>query len=429
VATTSGDEFPDEAAFQQLPGEQRVTALQNMRGRITELNKRVADLSPLESFKPISETIDQFGGWESVEPLLELATSLNAPVLGEDGQAVIDPQTGLPQYTAAPFVERLARQSLGTLDEILWKAFDTPYGKESLGHRLFRERLGLNPDLLSTYQQIQSPDQAREYITRSGGIDPAIYEGVDPSYHDALKSLMGTRPGLSQQWQYLDDDARAELLQDRKELLENRKYAEEQRRRDEESRQEREIAAKRQVEESSLRAMSEAEQRLRNAQLAKLKQTATFFADEADNADVWEDILSRSAQEVLSDQELKPKLDQWRGWNMQLASYEAAGDRLKASQARVEIGKLERKIEKEFADRVTARTGLWSRRLGGVRAVHQQQIQDAKPRIEIGGVGDNSNGTQPTAYSPPPPGQRFGMTEERKMQLARDLAARRQAGG
>lgn len=425
----SQDEFPDDAALQAMPGDQRASNWARIRARIGEQNQRIEQLSALEPFKPAVETIEQMGGWESVEPLLQLATSLHSPLVGEDGQPVIDPQTGLPQYTATPFVERLAEQSLGTLDEILLRAFDIPYGQETLGHKLFRERLGLDPNLLATYQQIQSPGQAREFVTASGGIDPALFEGVNTEYHDSLRSLMSTRPGLKTEWEYMSDDAKSELLEDRKELLENRKYADEQRRRDEQSAQERETAAKQRTEEAAHRGMAEADERVRNAQLAKLKQTATFFADEGDNAIVWDEILGRSAQDVMGDATLKPSLENWRAWHMQLATFEATGDRLRASQARVEIGKLERKLEKAFADRVAERTGQWSRRLGGARAVQQQQIQDAKPRIEIGGSGDIPNGNPPPAYSPPPVGMRFGMSEERKQQLAAELKARRMGGG
>jgi hypothetical protein len=422
------DEFPDEQAFVQLPGEQRAENWKRARSRIGEQNERIEQLAALEPFKPAIETIEQMGGWDSVEPLLQLATNLFAPVVGEDGQQVFD-QSGLPQYTAAPFVERLAEQSLGTLDEILLKAFDIPYGQETLGHKLFRERLGLDPNLLETYQKIQSPDQARELITQSGGIDPALFEGVNPEYHDSLRSLMSTRPGLKAEWAYMSDEAKSELLEDRKEQLENRKYAEEQRRRDEESAKERGLEAKRRIETAGQQSMTEAQDRVVNAQFAKLKQTATFFADEGDNTDVWEDIISRSANDLQKDPALKKASSECSAWHYRLAEYEAAGDRLKASQARVEIGKLERKLEKAFGDRVTERAGQWSRRLGGARAVQQQQIQDAKPRIEIGSAGDNSTGNPPPAYSPPPTGMRFGMSEERKQQLAADLRARRQAMG
>lgn len=424
----SQDEFPDDAAFQALPGEQRASNWQKARTRIGEQNQRIEQLAPLEAFKPAVETIEQMGGWESVEPLLQLATNLFAPVVGEDGQQVFD-QSGLPQYTAAPFVEGLAEQSLGTLSEILMHGFDIPVGEETLGHWLMRNRLGLDPSLLATYQAIQSPDQAREHIAASGGIDPALFEDVNPEYHDSLRSLISTRPGLRTEWEHMSDDAKSELLEDRRELLENRKYAEEQRRRDEEAVKERQQESRRRIEQTGQQSMAAAEQRVVNAQYDKLKQTATFFADEADNGDVWDDIIRRSATDLQSDPGLKKASQECNAWHLRLAEYEATGDRLKASQARVEIGKLERKLEKAFGDRVTERAGQWSRRLGGARAVHQQQIQDAKPRIEIGAAGDNSNGNPVPGYSPPPPGQRFGLSEERKLQLAAELKARNQTIG
>jgi len=428
TVTANQDEFPDEQAFVQLPGEQRAENWKRARTRIGEQNQRIEQLASLEAFKPAVETIEQMGGWESVEPLLQLATNLFAPVVGEDGQQVFD-QSGLPQYTSAPFVENLAQQSMGTLSEILLHGFDIPLGEETLGHWLLRNRLGLDPNMLATYQQIQSPEQARDYITRSGGIDPALFEDVTPEYHDSLRSLMGTRPGLASEWGNMSDEAKEELLQDRRELLENRKYAEEQRRRDEQTAAERTAAAEERIKAAGQQSMATAEQRVVDAQLAKLKQTATFFADEADNSDVWDDIIRHSANQLQKDPDLAKKSKECQAWHHKLAEYEAARDVLKASQARVEIGKLERKLEKAFGDAVTARTGQWSRRLGGARAAHQQQITEAKPRIEIGSAGDNSSGNPPQIHSPAPPGQRFGMSEERKMQLARELAARKQAMG
>jgi hypothetical protein len=326
-------------------------------------------------------------------------------------------------------VDGLAQQSPGTLQEILMRGVDSPFGQETLGHWLFRERFGLDPNLLSLYQQIQSPDQAREHITRTGGIDPAIYEEVNPDYHNALTSLMKSRPGLGQEWPNMSDDAKAELLELQQGLLENNQYVTEQRRKDAEAEKQRQDAAKARIETTGQQSMAVAEQRVVNAQLAKLKQTATFFADEDDNNDVWEDIISRSATDLQKDPTLAKYSQDCRAWHVELAKHEAAKDVLKASQARVEIGKLERKLEKAFGDFVATRTGQWSRRLGGARAVHQQQITDAKPRIEIDSAGDSSNGTQGPAYSPPPVGQRFGMSEERKLQLAAELRARRQQMG
>lgn len=429
VVGSQDDEFPDDAAFQALPGEQRASNWAKARARIGEQNRRIEELSTLESFKPVAESIERLGGWDSVEPLLELATKLYSPAIGEDGEPLIDPQTGLQRYTAGPFVEQLAEQSLDTVGEIMMRAFDVKVGKETLGHWFMRKRLGLDPGMVSLYQQIQSPEQAREHITRSGGIDPTLFEDVTPEYHDALRSLLQTRPGLSQQWEQMDDQAKVELLEDRRELLENRKYAEEQRRRDEQTSQERQAEAKRRIEETGRQGMAEAEKRVVDAQLAKLKQTATFFADEADNAEVWDDIVRRSAQDLFAVPELAKKSRECEAWYTKLAEYDATGDKLKASQARVEIGKIERKLEKEFADRVTARTGQWSRRLGGARAVQQQQITEAKPRIEIGAPGDTTGGNPAPAPAPAPPGMRFGFSEEWKQQRARELAQRRQATG
>jgi hypothetical protein len=422
----SQDDFPDDQAFSALPGEQRATNWQKARARIGELNQRVEQLSTLETFKPIADSIEQMGGWERAEPLLQLATNLFAPAVDEQGQPITDPRTGLPQYTAAPFVEQLAAQSLDTVSEILWRAFDVGVNdQETLGHWLLRERLGLDPALITTYQQIKSPEQAREYITSAGGIDPAIYEGVKPEYHEALTSLMNTRPGLRKEWEMMTDEARTELLEDRKEILEGKQFREEQQAHIAQQKQEREQAWKQQVQQAGERIIDEVRQRSISATAEKLKQKAVFFQDESDNQIVWNDIIQYGTSSVERDSQLSVDLGKIESLYHFQALCEARGDRLKANQAKVEADRLVTGINRAFGDFVTKRTAWWSSKLGASRTAQQQQITDARPRIEIDSAGDTSNGHQIPTYSPPPPGQRFGLTEERKQQLAAQLKARR----
>jgi hypothetical protein len=419
------EELPDDQAFQQLPGEQRASNWSKARARIGELNQRVEQLSQLEPFQPVAQSLDEMGGWETVEPRLQLANQLFSPATDEQGNAIVD-NFGYPVYTPAPFVNSLAAESPQMLADIIWNAWEAPISGsgETYGNWLLRN-IGLDPSLIETYKQIQSPDQARQHIVASGAIDPAVYEGIKPEYHDALKSLLTTRPGLRAEWDLIGDDAKQELLEERKTNLEAQAFIQDRKSRDQQEDQQRQQGARERIEQAGNQLVDDAQQKTVNAQYERLQQTATFFSDAADNQVVWNNIIQSAAQKLETD----PKLgaDSVRASDLYKlsAQYEAYGDRFRAREARVQADRLAIKLSKAFGDAVTLETGVWSRRLGGVRAAQQQQIQSAQPRIEIGSTGGNPTPREQRQVPTAPTGQRFGYSDEMIEQRAQELRNRR----
>lgn len=425
-ATVAGDqdEFPDDASLQALPGVERASNWERLRTRHGELKQRVEQLSQLESFQPVIQSLDEMGGWETVEPRLQLANQLFAQATDEQGEPVLD-DYGNPVYTPAPFVESLAVESPQMLGDLIWQAFHTPINgsNDTFGNWLLRN-LGVSLPL-ETLRQLQSPDQARNFIVQSGGIDPAVYEGVNPEYHDALKSLLTTRPGLRQEWDVMSDEAKNELLEEKKANLDSQAFIQDRKARDSREDDQRKEAHRQQIEQAGGKLVYETQQKAVGAQYERLKQTATFFPDAADNQVVWDNIIQTAAEKLESDPKLGADSKQAERLYRLSVQYEAQGDRLRAREARVQADRLGIKLNKAYGDLVTTETGIWSRRLGGVRAAQQQQINDAKPRIEIGSTGGNPTPQQQRQVPTPQPGQRFGYSDEMVEQRAQELRNRR----
>lgn len=422
----ASDELPDDQAFQQLPGEQRASNWSKARARIGELNQRVEQLSQLESFQPVANSIEEMGGWETIEPRLQLANSLFSQV--------VDPQTGepayddygYPVYSPAPFVEQIAAESPQMLGDIMWQAFHTPVNGngDTFGKWLLRS-IGLNPGLMDTYKQIQSPDQARQFIVGSGGIDPQILEGVNPEYHDALKSLFSTRPGLRGEWDMISDDAKNELLEERKANLDAQAFIQDRKARDAQDDERRNAYREQQVEQAGAKLVQQVQDQTINANREKLQQTARFFADDGDNQIVHDMIIQKAAERLETDPKLSQDSQRAERLYRLSIQYEAQGDKFRARDTRAQADRLAIKLNKAFGDLVVSETGNWSRRLGGARAAQQQQIQDAKPRIEIGTTGANPTPRESSTAPTPPPGQRFGYSDDMIAQRAQELRNRR----
>jgi hypothetical protein len=79
------------------------------------------------------------------------------------------------------------------------------------------------------------------------------------------------------------------------------------------------------------------------------------FGDVSSNA--INELIRGSERDVRRDPALWSVMQQCQDLHAQLAEHEAAGDALKAASTRIEISKLERKLQKAFYDRVSARSG------------------------------------------------------------------------
>lgn len=174
AGVASDDQFPDDAAFERLPGEQRSTHWQNARNHIAELKQQLAERdAQLQSFQELANPSNDY-----LRPDL-----LFAPVM-ENGQPKLD-EYGDPVTSPAPFLEQLRNESPQTFGQMVWEAMQQPWtADESTARVLLRDYYGLNPELIETYRQIQNPEDAQSFIPQ-----PADMSHIPQQYHDLYKSL------------------------------------------------------------------------------------------------------------------------------------------------------------------------------------------------------------------------------------------------
>ncbi|MCI0663899.1 MAG: hypothetical protein L0220_22815, partial [Acidobacteria bacterium] len=175
LAVPTGDEFPDDAAFQALPGEERASNWQKVRARISELN----------------EQLRQSQATPQIDPQLQADAELSRSLFGyqqdEYGNPVTD-ANGRPYITTAPFLSTLQQQSPDTFYTMLWEAMDQPIGNgQTVGDWLLEQKIGLSPQLVDTYKQIQSPQDAKRFNPQM--VDPAELNGVPNELHEAYQSF------------------------------------------------------------------------------------------------------------------------------------------------------------------------------------------------------------------------------------------------
>lgn len=376
-------EFPDDATFQGLPPEQRRSNWQQLRDQYAETKRRLGELSQYESFKPTVEQLEQRGGYDRLSQQAEWADSLFSPLIDpETNEYVYDPD-GMLQYTAEPFIERLLDESPSTFGEVMWRGFDmpSPYNPdETIGHWFLRERLGLNPELLATYQQIQSPKDGARFM-HPASISPDELSAIPDRYHELYRALT---PELRDEVGLMGDVAREQFLANQHELYENRKFREEQKAWQQEQQQRERQAFQSYVQQESERLRQSVRDATVNAAKEKLKSEAVFSQDQAVNGAIWDEIISWSANQVMADPILaKDNATCERLYDLSV-QYDVQGDRFKAQEARIKADQLATKLSGRFNNFITARTAFWSKPLGAARSATQQQIQNLQPRAEIG---------------------------------------------
>lgn len=413
---TTSDELPDDDAFGQLPGAERASNWQKARTRIAELNSRVEQLAALEAQKPIFEKIEEMGGFEQLSAAADLARNLFVPLTDEQGQEVRDEQ-GLPQYTAAPFVDRLHAESPSTLWEIALTAMNKPVdATQTLGEWMLREQLGLDPALLDTYRQIRTPQDAAQFVQHSQP-DPEALAQIPEAYHNAFQSYTAQQ---QQELLLMDDANREAFLAERAELLDSRAFREEMRAAEARQQQEREAAWKQQLTEAGEKRVQDVQNRMVNAQRERLKAEVPFFGPEAtgDNERIWNEIINASVVDVMNNPSLTADVNRIDGLLRLAAQYELQGDKFKAQQASVEADRLVVKVDHHFKNAVTKHSGWWSEKLGFARNAQTSAIQNAQPRAELSSASaPNSRTNRPSA----PAEGGFGFAGDRIKQWAAQL--------
>lgn len=408
-----------EIATESTPGTApQFSTIEDALAHITQLNQQIEQHQP---YAQLHTQLEEYGGWDTVQPLVGLASNLFAPLMGEEGQQAIDPRTGMLEYTSAPFVEQLAQMSPSTLFEVVARGLDMPYGanNESLGHAILREVLGVNPELLETYQQIQTLEQAQPFLASNSPVEAYELENVPAQYHDAYKSL---DPDTREEILALSDGNRDKVLaiRDREMKLEHSQA--EQTRLIEEQRSERMQAWHQDVARRGEDLVSQVRNTSIDGALKELESKANFFGTNEDNQVIWNEVVSSSANSVSNDPAAQLDIQRAEGLYKASAYNQAIGEQFKAQQLKVEADRIAKKLDNRFRNEVTKRTKWWSNKLGATR-----QQQPVQPRVEITnrGAGGGVNQGQPATQSDTPAnGQRYQLSPARINELASQLALR-----
>lgn len=407
-------ELPDEQAFEQLTGPERGNNWKQARARIAELNSKV---SAFTAHQPVIEQINERGGWDTVQQYADLGQLLFSQVE--------DPNTGQIQLTAEPLIERLASESPNTLGEIVWKGIHQPspwVDGETIGHTFVRDYLGLDPNLLETYRQIQSPADAQKFMA-PGQVTADELAAIPDEFHDAYKSLT---PQQRKELTYADEETLKAFLQDKADALQARKFIAEQNVAKEQAKQEQARQFKAMVQQRG----QEIAQSVRDAVLSTAKQKlqagATFSADADVNESVHNEAIQWAVQQCLADPALAQDSERSEKLYELSADAELRGDKIRASQYRLQADALAKKLEGRFLTNLTKRTAFWSKALGASRAAQQQQVEQARPRTEIA----SNNQPRPNQQTPTVGrGNGFMPTPQRMQQYEEMLRAQQMRNG
>lgn len=407
-------ELLDEQAFEQLAGPERGQNWKQARARIAELNQQVSQHT---RYQPVIEEIEQLGGWEQVRQAAEFGTQMFSQVE--------DPQTGKLRLSAQPLIERLASESPYTLDEIVWSGIHQPdpYNpQQTILQALMRDQLGLDPALLDTYKQIQSPADAQKYLA-PGQVTPEELAAIPEQFHDAYKSL--TPRQREELALYGDDETKLETLQDKADALQARQFIAAQNAEKEQRQQQAAQQFETNVKARASELSSTSTQAALTSVREKLKTEARLSASESHNDALHSEAISWAAQELMADP--GTARDSAKAGDLYELSAEAElrGDRIKANQYKMQADSLAKALEGRFRNHVTKRVAFWSEALGGARQAQQQQVEQARPRPEIAGSNQSARQNQGTKTV----GTGFQPTPQRLAQYEQMLRASQMQNG
>ena len=168
---------PFEADVQEIPEHQR--------DKFTSLLQHKKSLE--RDLKPWKAFADEFGSPEEIQARLAQLDGLGSYATDQIGQTVIDPNTGLPQVTTAPWLEKMSQESPGMVDQLgydLWNQ-KGPDG-QTYGAKYFWsafQEMGLDPNRVKDYAQLPSSQVA------AGQPSADELQFIDESYHKAYSSL------------------------------------------------------------------------------------------------------------------------------------------------------------------------------------------------------------------------------------------------
>lgn len=414
-------EFPED--IDSLPGDSRRSNWQQLRTRYQESDRLNGDLkTQAETFTPIQQKLEAWGGIEQVEQAYTLAQSLRAPMVDPNtGEPVLD-NYGLPAYSAEPFVERMASESPQTLYEIAHRSMNQKFGDESVSHAIFRDYYGLDPALIDTYRQIQSPRDVAQFMQNAGQVSAEQLAAIPPQYHEAFKSLS---PELRTEVELMGDAARDQYLTDRAEILQNRAFREEQKAYQEQQKQAAQAQFEQRIEQAGKQYIENAENGVLQESMDRLKAEVNLLPDAADNQYIHESIITKAVSAIKNNPDIKRYTDLYK----RAAYREGMNDKWGANQDKTQADMLAAKVARLYRAEETKQVKWWNEKLGMARQGTQNALSSAQTRTEFVQSGNGNRAPQPAVRSGPAAnGARFGGSEDDVQRWADDLRARKQAG-
>lgn len=417
VAATPEIEFPDDAAFQSLTGEERKSNWQQARSRIGELNQQVRELSERAA---IAAQIEQLGGMEQLQQYAQIAQGLFSHQQDEMGNPVTDPQTGLPYLTAKPFIEQLQQGSPDAFYTMAWETLDQPLdGGGTVGEWLLQQKYGLDPSLLDTYKQIQSPQDAARYTQQAGGITSQELEWVPAEFQDAYKTFDAAERQRLLDLQIDDEQGFLDRLNERKELIDSRKFRDEIRAQQEQAKQAQQQQWEQQIQRQAAELVQTKREALLKPQMEQIRKFTPFGPDSQDNEMVWSDI-ENAGEMVFNNPAIRAKAESAGNLIYQYQRYAATGNTMLASQALAKADQIAMEISREWAKAATTRMNKWGEILKGRAsagpATSSTQTQSA---TQAQSIAPQNVSSQPRPVQGP---QRFGLSPDRINQIASQLA-------
>ena len=357
------DQFPDDDTLAAMPGEERKSHWQQVRSRIDELNQQKAELAAQLQQVQLRPQEDE-SNW--VKPDLLFAPKVDP----RTGEPFVDPDTGDPITTPTPFLERLRAESPNTFGQMVFESLAQPWnGQELTDKMLFRDYYGLNPDLIETYRQIQSAEDAQAYIPA-----PADMSHIPEQYHGLYRSLDAeTRDQIDSIY---DDPARSLALRGLNAEFQQ-KQAEQQR--------DQQIAAERkQVQQQRAMALGE---EISNGTRALVRQQFEKSAQLTGEPEVdkllWDVLMTYGEAQLLNDPQGKTVVGRLFGDNGLINKGEA---HLAKSQQALLAANAARLIKQPLES--------FSALASDARKWRDYQRQNAAPRTEIGANGSTASGQQ-----------------------------------
>lgn len=406
-------EFPDDAALQQMLPADRQSNWQRLR---TAYDSAKTQAAAYAQYQPTIEQIEQMGGFERLQQQAELGQLLFSPVE--------NPQTGAMEYSATPFLERVAAESPGTLQELVMNGLnyaDPNNPEETLGHSWFRQ-LGLDPALYQqgVYQQIRSAEDAKQYLAPTAAPTAEELAAIPEQFRDAYKSLT---PKQREELSYADDETKAEFLQDKADALQARQFIAQQQAEREQQRQQYEAQLTERVATRSQELGQQAFESAVASVRQKLESEAKLSASEKTNDRIWSSTIREAAEQVLADpQMLKANEDARKLYELS-AHYEVHGDKWKANEYKLQADTLSKTLTNRLRTAAVSLIAEWSAELGGARQAQQQQIQNARPRVELGASSTTAN-PQTRTKTVGGPREGFGWSAQQMEQYKADIRAR-----